>query len=121
MPWIHRTIIVPAALVAAARELGAALSPAGAGMYSTPLSPAGSEPATHWVSSGLIDESFAAVLSSPEALYDYARAGALEQGLTLTATLADAQALLAQGDVSDEPWDVVSARLGLVLCADPLM
>ena len=118
MSWTHRTLIVPAALVAAARELGAALSPAGAGMYSTPLSPAGSEPATHWISSGLIDESFAAILSSPEALYDYARAGALEQGLTLTATAEDVAALVELTDVSTDSAVDAMARLGLVMVSD---
>lgn len=119
MSWTHRTLIVPAALVAAARELGAALSPAGAGMYSTPLSPTGTEPATHWISSGLIDESFAAILGSPEALYGYAQAGALEQGLMLTSTATDAAALVEQTDVSTDSAADAMARLGLVMCVEP--
>ena len=115
--WTHRTLIVPAALVSAARELGAALSPAGAGMYSTPLSPTGTEFATHWISSGLIDESFAAILGSPEALYSYAQAGALEQGLTLTATAADAVALVEQTDVSTDSAVDAMRHSGLKIIA----
>ena len=118
MSWTHRTLIVPTALVAAARELGAAISPAGAGMYLTPLSPTGSEPATHWISSGLIDESFAAILGIPEALYGYAQAGAIEQGLTLTATVADAAALVEQADVSTGSATDAMSRLGLVMVSD---
>ena len=121
MTWIHRTLVCPAHLVDAARELCAAVHPAGAGMFSAPASPDGALPATHWVTAGLVEDTWAPAFLAPEYLFGAAQAGAAEQGLTLTATLADAQALLAQGDISDEPWDLVSVRMGLVLCADPLM
>ncbi len=121
MPWIHRTLVCPAHLVDAARELCAAVHPAGAGMFSAPASSDGALPATHWVTAGLVEDTWAPAFLAPAYLFGVAQMGAAEQGLVLTATFADAQALLAQGDVSDEPWDVVSASLGLVLCADPLM
>lgn len=118
MPWIHRTLVCPAHLVDAARELCAAVHPAGAGMFSAPASADGSAPPTHWVTAGLVEDTWAPAFVAPEYLYGAAQLGAAEQGLTLTATFADAQALLAEGDISDEPWDVAGARLGLVLCVD---
>ena len=121
MTWIHRTLVCPAHLVDTARELCAAVHPAGAGMFSAPASPDGALPATHWVTAGFVEDTWAPAFLAPEYLYGAAQMGAAEQGLVLGATLDDAQALLAQGDISDEPWDLVSVRMGLVLCADPLM
>ena len=46
-----------------ARELAATVAgPSGSGMWTTPLSATGQEPATHWISAGLISEDFAALL-----------------------------------------------------------
>lgn len=120
MPWIHRTLVCPAHLVAAARELCAAVHPAGDGMFSAPASSTGEAPATHWVTAGLVEDTWAPAFLAPEYLFGAAQAGAAEQGLTLTATFADAQALLEQGDISDEPWDVAGMRLGLVLCVEKI-
>ena len=106
MAQILRTIIVPAALVIKARELGAALAPTGAGMYTTALSATGNAPATYYVSSGYIHEPpFANLLADPVALFAAAQAGATSQGLVLTATQADATTLIAQSFVGDEPQD----------------
>jgi len=69
MPWAHRTIIVPAPYAAAASAACEHLAGAGgSGMYTTPLSPTGELPATHWISSGLIEQAFADLLASPDAL-----------------------------------------------------
>lgn len=115
MTDVLRTLIVPASLVVQARNLGAALAPPGAGMYSTGLSADGFAPASHYISSGMIGQSFAEILADPEALYAAAVAGAQAQGITLTETLADCQALVAQSDVSEEPPFDAMARLGLQL------
>lgn len=49
--WTYRCLIVPDAHVQFARDLCAAVAgPAGAGMFTAPLSPTGAEPATHWIS-----------------------------------------------------------------------
>ena len=111
--WKHTNIIVPASHVDAARKIGTALQPAGSGMYSTPLSPSGLEPATHFISSGLIDENMVPLLSNPAYLHGAAQQGAVVQGITMTTTLADATALIAQSDVSHEPPFDAMARLGL--------
>ena len=66
--WTHRTIIVPDAVVAPARLACEALAGAGgSGMYSVPLSPTGELPATHWASSGPIEQEFADMLANPAA------------------------------------------------------
>lgn len=65
--WTNRTLIVPTAQVEFARLLTATIAgPSGAGMWTTPLSPTGEMPATHWISSGLIDQQFAALLPLTE-------------------------------------------------------
>lgn len=102
--WTHRCMIVPDGIAERCRELAATLTPAGAGMWTTPLSPTGAEPATHYISSGLVDQVLADMLESPEALAD-------GTGITL----AEAQAILSAADVSqDDPHDAMT-RLGLIL------
>ena len=51
---IFRTLIVPAANVDLARAVGASFGPGGAGMWTTPLSASGSDPATHYISTGYV-------------------------------------------------------------------
>lgn len=109
MPWIHRTIIVPDAVAAPARMACEALAGAGgAGMFSVPLSANGAHPATHWISSGLIEQDFADLLANPDALAAVATQAGLDP--------APLVAIVAASDISDEPADVVLARLGLQLC-----
>lgn len=107
--WTQRTIIVPDAVVVPARMACEALAGAGgSGMYSVPLSPSGELPATHWISSGLIEQSFADLLASPDALAAVATGAGLDP--------APLVAIVAAADISDEPADVAMARLGLQLC-----
>lgn len=113
MAWIFRTFIVPVEIVESARNLGECLHPAAAGMFTAPLSPTAVFPATHYLSSGLIDDAWIVPLSDAAILYDAVQQGAAAQGLTLTATLIDAQRLLAEGDISDEPFEAAIARLGV--------
>ena len=109
MPWVHRTIIVPDAVVVPARLACEALAGAGgSGMYSVPLSPTGELPATHWISSGLIEQEFADLLANPDALTAVATAAGIDP--------APLVAIVAAADISDEPADVALARLGLQLC-----
>lgn len=109
--WAHRTIIVPDAVVAPARMACEALAGAGgSGMYSVPLSPTGALPATHWISSGLIEQEFADLLANPDALAAVASAA----GLDPTPIVA----IVAASDITDEPADVALARLGLQMCRE---
>lgn len=109
MAWVNRTIIVPAPFVHAARAACEALAGAGgSGMYTVPLSPSGEYPATHWASSGPIDQDFADLLANPDALAAVATSVGLDPAPLL--------AVLAASDVSDldvESWPDTLARLGL--------
>jgi hypothetical protein len=108
MAWIHRTMILPAALVPLAQALAEGLAgPAGAGMWVTGLSADGSEPATHYVSTGMIEDQFAAALTDADALY------AACQAAGASVTQEQCEALVAGADVSsDSPIDSFS-RMGL--------
>lgn len=107
--WTHRTIIVPDAVVIPARMACEALAGAGgSGMYSVPLSLTGELPATHWISSGLIEQAFADLLANADALAAVATGAGLDPATIATSGAAS--------DISDEPADVALARLGLQLC-----
>ena len=109
MPWTHRTIIVPDAVVVPSRMACEALAgPGGSGMFTVPLSADGQLPATHWISSGLIEQDFADLLASPDALAAVATSAGLDP--------APLVAIVAASDITDEPADVAMARLGLQLC-----
>jgi len=63
MQEAYRNLIVPDAHVALARQITDTLAPVGgASMYTTGLSPDGTAPATHWISSGFIDADYAQLL-----------------------------------------------------------
>ena len=70
--YTHRTIIVPAAFQALAQALceAAAEGAAGTGMFTTGLSETGTEPASHYISSGPIYESFADLLPLTTVAYE---------------------------------------------------
>lgn len=102
-----RTMIVPAAQAPLARGLGAGLSPGGSGMFTTGLSASGNEPATHFVSTGMIGERFAECIASGETLH----AACVEAGASVTRDLCDQ--LVALSDVSEEDPFSVFDRLGL--------
>lgn len=105
MAYTHRTLIVPEQFAPLARQLTeAAAGPAGANMFKTPLSATGQEPATHYVSAGMIATDMAEVLSDPELIVQ-ATEGAVD--------LPTATALLEASDISDEPAQVAFDRLGL--------
>ena len=110
MTYIHKSLIVAAAQVDLARSLCAQLAgPAGEGMFVTPLSPAGDGPATHFISAGMIDDTFAAALSDPAYLFSAC------QQAGIGVTFEQCVALLDSADVSsDAPFEAMS-RLGVSL------
>lgn len=106
--WVHKTIVVSDAVVEQARSSCEQLAGAGgAGMFATALSADGAEPATHWISSGLILEDFATMLETPAIVY----AAAQQAGIELPE--GSVEALLSQCDISDEQAETTLARLGL--------
>ena len=127
--WTHRTIIVPAEYQQMGQALCAAAAEgnAGKGMFTTGLSADGAEPASHYISSGPIYESFADLLPLTTVEYEQedsaettrpgnvevVEAIALQAGFTLPpGTIA---ALFDAIDVTElGPWAAM-ARLGLVM------
>lgn len=131
--WIHRTIIVPATLAESARAACAGLAgPGGSNMFTTPLSPTGEAPPTHYISSGLLEEPFADLL--PLTSVSYAEDGtpftetrpgnvaltvqlAADAGLPLTE--AEVSALLSAVDVSEQSAEDALTLRGLRMVVEP--
>ena len=131
--YTHRTIIVPAAFQALAQALceAAAEGDAGQGMYTTGLSETGTEPATHYISSGPIFDSFADLLPLTTVAYEeevaaettrpgnvaVVEAIAAQAGFTLPpGTIA---ALFDAIDVTEQEPFTAMARVGLVMVQVP--
>ena len=122
--WLHRSIIVAAAQRDLAAQLCAVLAgPGGSNMFTTPLSRTGAELATHYISAGMIEDNFAALLPL-DALVDdvwtrtYAgRPETIVQLYNATdnppVTLEQVTAVFATADVSEEDPHQAMARLGL--------
>ena len=123
------TLIVPDAEVALARTVAATMDPGGVGMWTTPLSADGQEPATAWISTGWVPEGWQAIV--PTQTWEQAEDGTwTETGSTpgdpdavlaaceaagLEVTAAEIAALFAAADVTaQDPW-VAMGRLGLQL------
>lgn len=129
MSDIFRTLILPAEVTPLAQEIAAALSPAGAGMWTTGISPTGTAPATHYISSGLIGPDFAYLV--PQQVYSQDESGDWQlietlpgnpeavvaacnaNGLQLS--LEQVQAIFDTADVTDQEPFVAMQRLGLTL------
>ena len=125
MNWTHRCLIVPNAQVEFARSLSAAIAGlSGTGMWTAKLSAGGSEPATHWISAGLISQSFADMLpltifpedsdpittpGTPLLVADLATAN------DYPTTRDDVQELFDVSDVTEQDAFAAMARLGLTL------
>jgi hypothetical protein len=113
MSWVHRTVIVTAADQALAQSLTAGIAgPSGVGMFTTALSHTGAAPATHYISSGLIYPSFAALMSDANQMYAAAQAAVPP----VAVTLAQCQTLVADSVVQDADAEgpfATLTRLGL--------
>lgn len=129
MIWVHRCMIIPTEHVGLARKLCETLAgPGGAGMFTTPLSTTWVDPATHYISSGLIESDFADLLPLIEfpadadpvihpGQPDLITQMATDQGMGVT--VDEVQALLASVDVTEQPPTDALDRLGLRLSAEP--
>jgi len=115
--WAHRSMIVPTAFAPLARGLCEGLAgPGGSGMFATGLSADGTLPATHYISAGVIESDFAALLPLDGAGGQAETVVAAAQGMV---TLEQIAALFAAVDVSEQlPHDAL-ARIGLQLCVAP--
>jgi hypothetical protein len=129
-----RTLILSAAVTPLAQQIASTLSPAGAGMWTTPLAPSTEGPATHYISTGYISSEFAHMVpcqawvqdeggawvvaevtpGSPEAVTQACNA------LGMAVTLAEVQAVFAGADVSAQEPFVAMGRMGLVMVSADL-
>lgn len=130
---IFRTLIVPAAFTDLARAIATSFGPGGAGMWTTPLSASGSDPATHYISSGYVPPEYGYLVplqvwsqdqngdwvlvgsepGDPVAVYTAATA----QGVVCTQ--ADVDALFAAADVTEQEPYTAMGRLGLTIINPP--
>lgn len=125
MDWTHRCLIVPAEHVELVRALTLNLAgPGGSGMFTTPLSPTGEYPATHYISSGAIEKPFADLLPLVQVELDNSITvvpGNPDEIVTLAGnsgfetTLNQVKALLDSSDVSEQDPFTAMSRLGLQL------
>ena len=131
---IFRNFIIPTANVDLARAIAASFGPGGSGMWTTPLSANGLDPASHYISSGFVPPEFAYMVpcqtweqdedgvwimvasepGDPVAVYENATA----QGVTCTQAAIDA--LFAAADVTAQEPFVAMGRLGLQIVNPPM-
>lgn len=134
MSDIFRTLIVTAADAPLAREIAATLSSGGAAMWTTPLSPTGNMPITHYVSSGFIPVGWQAMVPTqiwslntdgnwekidetfgdPITIYNRA----IEVGLTVTQE--EINTLFANADITEQEPFVAFSRLNLQMCTEDI-
>lgn len=126
--WLHRSIIISADQRDLAADICATLAwPGGSNMFTTPLSSTGAEPATHYISSGLIEDNFATLLpldAMVDDVWTRTYPGLPETIVQLynatdnpPVTLDQVTAVFATADVSDEDPHAAIARLGLMTLA----
>lgn len=131
---IFRTLVVPTANVELARQIAASFGPGGEGMWTTPLSASGSDPATHYISTGYVPPDYGYLVplqtwaqeedgtwvmtgsepGDPVAVYT----AAVAQGVVCTQ--ADVDALFTAADVTEQEPFVAMGRLGLQIINSPL-
>ena len=70
MAWAYRNMIVADAVVDTCRNLAMLLAGEEQKLWTTPLSPTGTELATHWISSGMIEAQFGGLLPLNEPVFD---------------------------------------------------
>lgn len=117
--WAHRFMVVPDAQKAVAQSLVLQIAPppSANGMWTTGLNSAGTGTPTHWISSGLIDANFAAILGNAAATFSaYQAAG----GTTIT--LPQIQSLYAAATIRSDAQgteQAAIAAMGLKLVTGP--
>ena len=134
MADLFRTLIIAASDADTARAIAAAFGPGGEGMWTTPLSASGTDPATHYISSGYIPAEFVSLApcttwaqdedgqwiatdtypGDAATVYAYASQG----GLPIT--LAEIESIFANSDVSSQEPFVAMSRLGLSIINPPM-
>lgn len=106
-PYTHRTIIVPAAFQQLAQGLCEAIAEgdAGKGMFTTGLSATGELPATHYISSGHIEQLFADILPLTTVNQD---GEGLPDIHTRTGNVEAVEAMAAQAEIELPPGTIAA-------------
>jgi len=129
MQYLHRCLIVPTTIAPTVRALADSFGPAASGMWTTALSADGNLPASHWISSGLIGNDFAAIMPFSHDVdgvwttepYDPAAFVALTEANGVTPPPVEAiQQIMSMVDVSDQDPFAAMERLGLQMVQVPL-
>ena len=115
MAYVHRCLIVPSSLQPTVQAMCAQLAgEGGAGMFTTGLSADGTIPASHYISVGMIEDTFAYVMSDPAIMFQVC----IDAGLKVT--LAQCEYILGSSDISEDEAQTAMARLGLQLVQETL-
>lgn len=129
MTWVFRTMIVSDAVVDTCRSLALLLAGEEQKLWTTPLSPTGAEPATHWISSGMIEAQLGELLPLNAPVFDgevwidnWLSAGnptLLAESSVGAAAEEQFIAIFDQCDVTMEEPQAAMARLGLQMVTEP--
>lgn len=132
-PQVYRNMVVPAAHIDLARSICATLAPSGGfAMFGVGLSPTGTEPATHYVSTGHIDADFANLMpltewtQNADGEWGFIVWSKGEPGIVVAlcaeagfeTTVPEVEALFAASDVTTQEPFTAFGRLGLVMVQD---
>jgi hypothetical protein len=111
---VQRCIIVPDAWVNLGRALTDNMGPAAAGMFRVPLSKDGALPASHWISAGMIDDTFANVLPLTRYESVEAEGETTVQPVTTTPPPVHLAGLCAHLGVEPPPTETLAAMLAAI-------
>ena len=128
------TLIIAAQDAPLAREIAAAFGPGGVGMFTTPLSASGLDPASHYISSGYIPAEFVSLAPSTTWTQDEdgqwiatdhypgdaATVYAYASQAGVQCSLADVEGVFSRSDCSGQEPFVAMGRLGLMIVNPPL-
>lgn len=122
-----RTLILPASVTPLAQQIAASFGSGAVGMWTTGLSASGNDPATHYISTGIIPEEFAYMMPTQYWAYDengnWAKNGSDDGNVTavwqgavqagVNCTLAQVQNIFEVADVTEQEPFTALQRLNL--------
>ena len=128
------TLIIQAQDAPLAREIAAAFGPGGVGMWTTPLSASGLDPASHYISSGYIPQEFVSLAPSTTWTQDEdgqwiatdhypgdaATVYAYASQAGIQCSLADVEGVFSRSDCSAQEPFVAMGRMGLMIVNPPM-
>ena len=128
------TLIIQAQDAPLAREIAAAFGPGGIGMFTTPLSASGLDPASHYISSGYIPQEFVSLAPSTTWTQDEdgqwiatdhypgdaATVYAYASQAGVQCSLADVEGVFSRSDCSAQEPFVAMGRMGLMIVNPPM-